>query len=584
MRQLSVTLCIAFVWLLIACSAPLSPTMPATGIAPSGTSATSAAALPLTAATPFVIPSELPGFFPPDAVCVGKSTDDPNLPLNCRKWLEYIFPPPTWTPPPQGQGGPPTWTPQPPWMTWTPPPQGQGGAPTPAPQGFSLGSPTPFPTATTIPPNTTLYAWSYEGEVRNGAIDATTIVLPDGTYRQFYQTWREYKQGQGGIGGYEVVATSKDGLKWTDEGNAGWQFTKGRPFRLTDGRYRVYYGNPRFGALTSVDGKTWQTEPPSNLQSPDPACNSCDYSSADVVILPDKSYRMFYNEEIKLPPPTSFGGGPPPANVLPLTIINSASSKDGLKWEKDPGVRINPLEGPEQDVNANHPRVVTLPDGTFKMFYWVATDTWSATSRDGLTWTNRQPANVFGGDPDILVTPDGQLRLFVNWRDEMLPGGPEVSPMWSYLWKPVSYLLYAPHWVSVPYNQAVTVPLYVTGVAGTKVTLTTTAFSGTLYDGGDPSSPLKIELAPSSGTVPFTSQVKISGSRSPTNGPSLVVLTGDDGNARVRQVIVPSFGPGGAPPPAGVGPPPAPGSGPAVPPPAVPPGGGGNATPTLTGK
>ncbi len=56
---------------------------------------------------------------------------------------------------------------------------------------------------------------------------------------------------------------------------------------------------------------------------------------SDVIALPHGTPHAYYNCEVG----TFFN--------IKATAIRSATSKDGLVWLKDPGERINPLDGPE---------------------------------------------------------------------------------------------------------------------------------------------------------------------------------------------------------------------------------------------
>jgi len=173
------------------------------------------------------------------------------------------------------------------------------------------------------------------------------------------------------------------------------------------------------------------------------------------------------------------------------------------------------------------------------MFYWTASKaTWSATSRDGLTWTERKPENVFGSDPDILMLPDGRMRMFVNWRDDRLPGGPEVQKMWSYLWGPVPFLLSMPETIRVRQGQSGTATVQVSGIPGKAISFSATVFGNGVFESTDIAAPLKVELTPTSGTAPLTVRLNISVPSSTPFGPMSVVITGDDETTRVRTVVL----------------------------------------------
>jgi len=289
-------------------------------------------------------------------------------------------------------------------------------------------------------------AWTYEGVVRQNSVDNRLVVLPDGGYRQVFSRWRSFVPGADGLPGqdpYYVTAISRDGVNWTEEGDSPIGYYV--PVRLPNGTYRAFASGLLY---TSTDAKTWtslgRVVPP---ELHNPSCNSESGLFSDVLALPDGSLRAYYNCTVG----EYF-------NIRASEIL-SATSKDGLNWLKDPGVRINPLDGPEVprgpdgqvsgSGDAGHPRVIKLPDGTLKMFYNSLNlcCLWSATSVDGLTWTNRKPENLFGGDADTIVLRDGRLRIFVN-GNVGLPSdfaGHSAGENWSrtvsYIYGPTKYRL-----------------------------------------------------------------------------------------------------------------------------------------------
>jgi len=289
-------------------------------------------------------------------------------------------------------------------------------------------------------------AWTYEGVVRQNSVDNRSVNLPDGGYRQVFSRWRSFVPGPDGLPGQDahyVTATSSDGLHWADEGESPIGYYV--PVRLLDGTYRAFASGRLY---TSTDAKNWSAVgtiiPP---ESNNPDCRSESGTFSDILALPDGTLRGYYNCTVA----TYF-------NIRASEIL-SATSKDGLSWKNDPGVRINPLDGPEVPRgpdgkvtgagSAGHPRVFRLPDGTLKLFYNSLNlcCLWSATSADGLTWTNRKPENLFGGDADVIVLPDGRLRVFVN-GNVGLPSdfaGHSAGENWSrtvsYIYGPTKYRL-----------------------------------------------------------------------------------------------------------------------------------------------
>lgn len=269
-----------------------------------------------------------------------------------------------------------------------------------------------------------------------------------------------------------------------------------------------------------------------------PLCHATSGGFSDILALPDGTLRGYYNCEVG----RYFN--------IPTTAVHSATSKDGLVWQKDPGERINPLEGHEipHDSDgkvsgpgaAEHPRIVRLPDGTLKMFYHSLNMCclWSATSVDGLTWTNRKPENVFGGDADVIVLADGRLRVFVN-GNLGLPSefaghsaGENRSRTVSYIYGPTNYRLELPNLLAVvPGSVAPTHLSVVIRGSGTSVKFDAFAYAGTggtstynLIDGSyEPTrvdyhgsyDPVKVVFNPPFGKPPLTADAVFNWTVSP---------------------------------------------------------------------
>jgi hypothetical protein len=425
----------------------------------------------------------------------------------------------------------------------------------------STVSPTPSalrqPKSSPSPPP--LFGWAYEGSVRVNAVDPRTVILPDGSYRQIYGTWRSWQPAPGGPGArgldpYYATAVSKDGIHWTEEGQLDVGYLV--PVRLPDGRYRGYGNN--FSAYVSDDVRNWRPDKSGPTRPPEPNPNPCGrfYQVSDVVVLSDQTFRMYYNCDA--------GQANPDCNraqglCLDAYVIDSATSKDGLIWQKDPGVRIDPRDGPEfvRDRNgkvlipgdASHPRVVTLSDGSLKMFYWSgAAEIWSATSIDGLTWTSRKYEGILGGDPDAVVLPDGRIRLFVNGFlglpqdfDGKTVG--ENQRIVSYLFGPVPYEITIDPERAI--NGKVTAKIEGSGPA---VTLSAIGYSVSVEGNNaltasnprvfdlvsDPASPVRVQFSTSSGSPPFTLEATLT-VRYGIN--TIVVLVANNGGTQTLRPL-----------------------------------------------
>lgn len=101
------------------------------------------------------------------------------------------------------------------------------------------------------------------------------------------------------------------------------------------------------------------------------AAVSGSYADADTVKLADNSYRMYY-------------GIQPEVQGHNFEIYSSTST-DGVTWKPETGAR---------KTMATFPDVVTLPDGTFRMYFQSAGLIKSAKSTDGLKWTDETGTRI----------------------------------------------------------------------------------------------------------------------------------------------------------------------------------------------
>ena len=152
-------------------------------------------------------------------------------------------------------------------------------------------------------------------------------------------------------------------------------------------QYLMYYGAAtgdfsdeliRIFRATSVDGITWARSDSPVLVPTSGAWDATNVETPTVVVLPDKSFRMYYA-----------GDRDPHAHAFD---IGMATSRDGKTWEKS---NQNPLlrrgkKGQFDSLAAFDPSVL-LKDGRYWMWYAGISDIYQcaiglATSTDGLTW------------------------------------------------------------------------------------------------------------------------------------------------------------------------------------------------------
>ena len=135
-----------------------------------------------------------------------------------------------------------------------------------------------------------------------------------------------------------------------------------------------------------------------------------------VIALPDRTLRMLYMGHGPASPPGTRGR------------ILSARSEDGVRWRKEPGVRID-CEGLEDRTLS--PDVIAA-DGGWRVYFEssikAVTSLASAFSRDALTF-EREPGlrvEIEGtsvGSPRALMLGDGRVRLYFHvYREPFVMG------------------------------------------------------------------------------------------------------------------------------------------------------------------
>jgi predicted GH43/DUF377 family glycosyl hydrolase len=252
------------------------------------------------------------------------------------------------------------------------------------------------------------------------AIGPDVLELDDGTYRMYYtQLYGPIYSPSGSLYGNILSAASNDGLSWfkesgvrVDFGDAYDAFSSFTPevIALQNGTFRMYYTGAIPGAYQilsafSFDSFSWTKE--SGIRIP----NDSTHVTAgfpNIVVLPSGEYRTYYHGY----------------NIVKGQMeILSAFSYDGLQWIKE-GIRLLP-GGPDDPIGVHCPEVVTLPSGSYRMFYTandgVKTKIFSAISDDGLVWTKENKViidNVGPFDshhtssPDIVEFPNGTVRMY----------------------------------------------------------------------------------------------------------------------------------------------------------------------------
>jgi hypothetical protein len=133
--------------------------------------------------------------------------------------------------------------------------------------------------------------------------------------------------------------------------------------------------------------------------------------SPDVIRLADGTWKMYYtvNEGIV-----------------------SAFSQNGLEWNKDEGVRVQPEFHSKEQAKIGSPTIIKLAKGGFRMLYegsdakQTTFAIFSAVSADGIEWKKEKgkrltASNRFdqmiAASPDVVPVGDGQLNMYFSDGD-----------------------------------------------------------------------------------------------------------------------------------------------------------------------
>ena len=272
-----------------------------------------------------------------------------------------------------------------------------------------------------------------------GALTPNVVRMPNGGYRLYYLGFAPGVT-RDDHAGHVVSASSRDGEVWTaDPGvrvevhppHATLRTLCPDVVPMPEGGYRMYFEarvpDARIGehdfrtailSATSEDGLEWTPEEGVRLSGPE-----WTYGTPRCVYFPTEQgllYRLYFH---RYPYPLS----PEPYQ---RTIIGSAASFDGLRFELEAGARI-PQETPRESMACSAPEVIRLGDGTFRTYYaaWsegIDGGIFTAVSDDGLEWT-KSPEPLLDLDtpldeammsePCVIRLPDGRSRMFYEAKD-----------------------------------------------------------------------------------------------------------------------------------------------------------------------
>lgn len=229
---------------------------------------------------------------------------------------------------------------------------------------------------------------------------------PSGGWRMYYTQILPREGHPAGANDYDnattriVSAASADGSSWSPEagikltaaqGGAGdYRVVSPEVVPLSDGsgRLRMYFEcNPGAqsvassirSALSADDGSTWTVESGERFSL------GGSYNSPRIIILDDGRWRLYCGDR---------GVG----------IVSAISEDGGLTFQREPGERIVPTTSYEA-MTSFAPEVLRIAGGGYRMYFagYSAMDcahVLSATSQDGLHWDK---------EPEPVIAPGGPL-------------------------------------------------------------------------------------------------------------------------------------------------------------------------------
>jgi hypothetical protein len=197
----------------------------------------------------------------------------------------------------------------------------------------------------------------------------------------------------GPYGHQTVIASTSDGLTLTNAHQVLDHASVPDGVRRADGSVLVYYVNGAAGAtyVARIAADTAQVIGPIVVDGISAPVGVVD---PDVQTVAGNKVRMFYLNGFGAP------AGTPRA-------MCSADSDDGVRFT---------TRGPAfvwtSGESLTDPTVVPLPDGSWLMAISLGQQTVMARSADGLTFTRNVTLSI-GGVPELAITPDGAVRLYV---------------------------------------------------------------------------------------------------------------------------------------------------------------------------
>ena len=307
--------------------------------------------------------------------------------------------------------------------------------PTPPPKPIPSSTSTPQQqTSLVVPVSQASEAWQsvrsdsgYLSVVKGQYADAEILFLLDGSFRIYVASGENHSI---------ISLLSTDGLTWTLEDgirvqNAAFPDT----VQLSDRRVRMYFqrGMAICSVVSDDGGLNFVEEPGVRIKTGWHNDIDRDNVGASTTMrLSDGRFRMYYRAGIE--DAVYFNGI--------KTVILSAISDDGLIWEAESGVRIDPQDWVSHHTTTNTryvdgPEVVLTDTGLVKLYFWgvgIGLGVCLAESKDGLNFKEVQevfhsqdtPTGMQPGDPTVLVFPDRPWLLYFGQE----PEPPEAWGIW----------------------------------------------------------------------------------------------------------------------------------------------------------
>ncbi|NRA17506.1 MAG: hypothetical protein HRU04_18610 [Oceanospirillaceae bacterium] len=289
-------------------------------------------------------------------------------------------------------------------------------------------------------------AWVKDPEVSiepDTPLDSMSILtpnvvrLPEGGFRMYYTGHGPGRTIEASYG-YILSAVSKDGLNWSKEPgiridvhgpNATHRVLCPDVIPLPDGRWRMYFEASECDRPTSIlsavstDGLQWAPEEGVRIAHSEwsfgsPRCIHVGSSEK----LEELEYRLYFHH-YSFPMRTGLGAH---------NHIISAVSKDGLKFEIEPGIRIAQESQERESYAVYAPEIIRLADSSYRMYYsgWsdkIRGGIFSASSLDGLNFIkdagpvldlDRSLDSRMLSEPCVINLNDGRCRMYYEAEDQ----------------------------------------------------------------------------------------------------------------------------------------------------------------------